>query len=95
MGIDRCCSQFLFSSAHIVGTVLNLSLIHIYLHIQIHTLLDAEVSRLKLMKADHQSKQYRLEDQLLKYFPQEIETNKGYIQGFEADFCLLYTSRCV
>ena len=23
--------------------------------------------------------------QLLKYFPQEIETNKGYIQGFEAD----------
>ena len=44
-----------------------------------------EVSRLKLMKADHQSKQYRLEDQLLKYFPQEIETNKGYIQGFEAD----------
>ena len=30
-------------------------------------------------------KQYRLEDQLLKYFPQEIETNKGYIQGFEAD----------
>ena len=47
--------------------------------------LDVEVSRLKLMKADHQSKQYRLEDQLLKYFPQEIETNKGYIQGFEAD----------
>ena len=47
--------------------------------------LDVEVSRLKLMKADHQSKQYRLEDQLLKYFPQEIETNKGYIQGFEVD----------
>ena len=35
--------------------------------------LDVEVSRLKLMKADHQSKQYRLEDQLLKYFPEEIE----------------------
>ena len=47
--------------------------------------LDVEVSRLKLMKADHQSKQYRLEDQLLKYFPQEIETNKGDIQGFEVD----------
>ena len=47
--------------------------------------LDVEVARLKLMKADHRSKQYRLEDQLLKYFPQEIETNKGYIQGFEAD----------
>ena len=47
--------------------------------------LDVEVSRLKLMKADHQSKQYRLEDQLLQYFPKEIENNKGYIQGFEAD----------
>ena len=47
--------------------------------------LDVEVSRLKLMKADHQSKQYRLEDQLLKYFPEEIEKHKGFIQGFEAD----------
>ena len=47
--------------------------------------LDVEVSRLKLMKADHQSKQFRLEDQLLQYFPQEIEANKGYIRGFEAD----------
>ena len=47
--------------------------------------LDVEVAKLKLMKADHQSKQYRLEDQLLKYSPQEIETNKGYIQGFEVD----------
>ena len=47
--------------------------------------LDVEVAKLKLMKADHQSKQYRLEDQLLKYFPQEIETNKGFIKGFEAD----------
>ena len=47
--------------------------------------LDVEVARLKLMKADHQSKQYRLEDQLLKYFPQEIETNKGFIKGFESD----------
>ena len=26
MGIDRCCSQFLFSPAHIVGTVLNAAL---------------------------------------------------------------------
>ena len=47
--------------------------------------LDVEVAKLKLMKADHQSKQYRLEDQLLKYFPEEIEKHKGYIQGFEAD----------
>ena len=47
--------------------------------------LDVEVSKLKLMKADHQSKQYRLEDQLLKYFPEKIEKHKGFIQGFEAD----------
>ena len=47
--------------------------------------LDVEVSKLMLMKADHQSKQYRLEDQLLKYFPEEIEKHKGFIQGFEAD----------
>ena len=47
--------------------------------------LDVEVSKLKLMKADHQSKQYRLEDQLLKYFPEEIEKHKSFIQGFEAD----------
>ena len=47
--------------------------------------LDVEVSKLKLMKADHQSKQYRLEDQLLKYFPEEIEKHKGFIKGLEAD----------
>ena len=48
-----------------------------------------EVSRLKLMKADHQSKQYRLEDQLLKYFPEEIEKHKGFIKGFESDLEVL------
>ena len=47
--------------------------------------LDVEVARLKVLKADHQSKQYRLEDQLLKYFPAEIERNKGYIAGFQKD----------
>lgn len=41
--------------------------------------LDVDVARLKLMKADHQSKQYHLEDQLLKTFPEEIEKNKGFI----------------
>lgn len=51
--------------------------------------LDVEVSKLKLMKADHQSKQYRLEDRLLKYFPEEIEKNKGFITGLEADMATL------
>ena len=47
--------------------------------------LDVDVARLKVLKADHQSKQYRLEDKLLKYFPAEIERNKGYIAGFQRD----------
>ena len=47
--------------------------------------LDVDVARLKLMKSDHQSKQYRLEDQLLKTFPEEIEKNKGFIAGLETD----------
>mgnify|MGYP001010097997 FL=1 len=47
--------------------------------------LDVDVSRLKIMKADHQSKRFRMEDNLLKYFPEQIEQNKGYIRGLEAD----------
>ncbi|MCC8029191.1 MAG: DEAD/DEAH box helicase family protein [Lachnospiraceae bacterium] len=47
--------------------------------------LDIDVARLKVLKADHQSKQYRLEDQLLKYFPAEIERQQGYIRGFTKD----------
>ena len=47
--------------------------------------LDVDVARLKLMKASHQSQQYRLEDNLLKTFPEQIEKNKGFVSGFEAD----------
>ena len=47
--------------------------------------LDVDVARLKVLKADHQSQQYRLEDQLMKYFPAEIEKAKGFIEGFKAD----------
>lgn len=47
--------------------------------------LDVDVARLKLMKANHQSQQYHLEDNLLRYFPEQIEQNKGFIAGFEAD----------
>ena len=47
--------------------------------------LDIDVARLKVLKADHQSQQYRMEDKLLKYFPAEIEKQTGYIHGFEAD----------
>ena len=47
--------------------------------------LDVDVSKLKIMKADHQSKQYRMEDNLMKYYPEKIEQSKGFIKGFEAD----------
>ena len=47
--------------------------------------LDVDVARLKLMKANHQSQQYRLEDNLLRYFPEQIEQNKRFIACFEAD----------
>ena len=38
--------------------------------------LDVEVSRLKLMQADYQSRRFRLEDRLIRYFPQEISRAK-------------------
>lgn len=51
--------------------------------------LDVEVARLKLLKANHQSTKYRLEDNLLKHFPESIERHKGYIKGFEQDIVTL------
>lgn len=51
--------------------------------------LDIDVAKLKLLKANHQSNQYRLEDNLLKYFPENIEKNKGFIKGFEQDLKIL------
>jgi SNF2 family DNA or RNA helicase len=47
--------------------------------------LDVDVARLKVLKADHQSQQYRLEDKLMKYFPAEIEKTQGFIKGFQLD----------
>ena len=47
--------------------------------------LDVDVARLKLMKASHQSQQYRLEDNLLKTFPEKIEKSKRFIARFTAD----------
>ena len=47
--------------------------------------LDVEVTKLKMLKADHQSNQYRLQDDLLKSFPVRIEAAKANISGFKAD----------
>ena len=51
--------------------------------------LDVDVARLKLMKANHQSQQYRLEDNILKVFPEQIEQNKVFVSGFQADLATL------
>ena len=47
--------------------------------------LDIEVARLKVLKADHQSQQFRMEDNLLKYYPEQIRKLQGIIAGLEAD----------
>ena len=47
--------------------------------------LDVDVARLKLMKANHLSQQFRLEDNLLKAFPEQIRQNESFIEGFTAD----------
>ena len=47
--------------------------------------LDVDVARLRLMKSEHQSNQYRLEDKLLKQFPHDIEQNRGFLLGLQKD----------
>ncbi len=47
--------------------------------------LDIEVARLKVLKADHQSQQYRLEDKLLKTFPASIQHQKEVVACMKED----------
>ena len=47
--------------------------------------LDIQVSKLKLMKANHTSQIYRLEDNIAKHYPQQIATLKERIDGMQAD----------
>lgn len=47
--------------------------------------LEVEVARLKMLKAEHQSAQYRLEDRLLKVFPEQIKKKQELIQALEED----------
>ena len=47
--------------------------------------LDVDVARLKLMRANHQSQQYRLEDNLLRKFPEQTDEAKNMIAGLESD----------
>ena len=47
--------------------------------------LDVEVAKLKVLKADHQSQKYRLEDKLLKEFPAGIQCQKAEIAALQQD----------
>ena len=47
--------------------------------------LDIQVSKLKLMKANHTSQKYRLEDNITKHYPQQITILKERISGMQAD----------
>ena len=47
--------------------------------------LDIEVARLRVMKADHDSKRYSLEDQIRKEFPRKINECQHSIEGLQHD----------
>ena len=54
-----------------------------------HIDLDVEVSRLRIMKSDYQCKLYRLQYNVLKNFPEQIQQAKGFITGLQADIQIL------
>lgn len=47
--------------------------------------LDIQVSKLKLLKANHTSQKYRLEDNIVKNYPAQIATMKERLEGYRAD----------
>ena len=47
--------------------------------------LDVQVAKLKVLKADHQSQKFRLQDKLLTKFPADIRETNAYIDGVKAD----------
>ena len=47
--------------------------------------LDVDVARLKIMKADYKTKQFRLEDSLIRSFPAEIAKMKERMESLKAD----------
>lgn len=58
-------------------------------HIKEKMDLDIDVSRLKLLKANHLSQRYALEDQIIKEFPQKIKSLEQRIEGYKADMAQL------
>lgn len=47
--------------------------------------LDIQVSKLKLLKANHTSQRYRLEDNIAKHYPMQITALKERLEGYWAD----------
>ena len=47
--------------------------------------LDVEVAKLRILKSEHQSQHYKLEDDLLTRYPGQITTQTAIIAGIEAD----------
>ena len=47
--------------------------------------LDVQVAKLKVLKADHQSQKFRLQDKLLTRFPADIQETNAHIAGLKAD----------
>ena len=47
--------------------------------------LDVQVAKLKVLRGDFQNQKYRLEDKLLKTFPEEIQKQKTRIAAFLLD----------
>ena len=47
--------------------------------------LDVQVAKLKVLKADHQSQKFRLEDKLLTKFPADIQETNAYLAGVKLD----------
>ena len=54
-------------------------------HIKEKMDLDIDVQRLRLLKANHLSQRYTLEDQIIKTLPQEIARYEQYIEGYTSD----------
>lgn len=52
--------------------------------------LDIQVTRLKLLKANHQSQQYEMQDKVKSYYPRKIKETELYIDCLEADLPRLH-----
>jgi N12 class adenine-specific DNA methylase len=51
--------------------------------------LDIDVARLKVLKSEHQSQKFRLEDNLIRHYPKQIESMKNRITALNSDIVLL------